>query len=323
MYIFSPDALRTQVEAATGGFCTVLYDDLRNPHYMRIIPKFTYEDLGLDGSLGAGTATAFLVDGDEVDQLFIGQYLANQFVSGGDFVTLPRMTPAATLDYDATRAKVAAMGRGWHIMTAHEWAAIVWWMVANQSLPLDYAGGTTLAGWLPAQLGQSPAPPATRHDQTPAGIDGLFQPTLVDLVKVDEGRVFCTPDNVWDESDANWTGQAVWYDSPSSAGSIGDGDQGAPKLTDVMTISSWGVSEDNGPWNYSGAWSTLISTPGYASNQLMKRLLMEHVTGPEFGGFVRNYGERMVVRGTGTDLAHLNIMSHRTVPFDVRLAYAG
>ena len=198
MYIFSADALRTAVEAATGGHVTVLYDANNNPHYMRVIPKFTYEDLGLDGSLGTGVATAFLVDGDEVGQIFVGQHLATELSAAGDYVTLPNMPSLGDKTYANARAAVAGMGRGWHLMTIHEWAAIVWWMKANDRLPDDYAGGVAVAGWPDAQLAQSPAPPIASHDKTAAGIAGMHILTLVDLIKLDTARVKCPADNLWD-----------------------------------------------------------------------------------------------------------------------------
>ena len=37
--IITKDSLRSSVEAATGGLCTVLYDDAGHPSFMRRIPK--------------------------------------------------------------------------------------------------------------------------------------------------------------------------------------------------------------------------------------------------------------------------------------------
>ena len=37
--IITKDSLRSSVESATGGLCTVLYDDAGHPSFMRRIPK--------------------------------------------------------------------------------------------------------------------------------------------------------------------------------------------------------------------------------------------------------------------------------------------
>ena len=62
--IITKDSLRSSVEAATGGLCTVLYDDAGHPSFMRRIPKMRIEDLYPDLGL-TGTHPAFIVNGVE------------------------------------------------------------------------------------------------------------------------------------------------------------------------------------------------------------------------------------------------------------------
>src|SRR5699024_1359582 len=95
--IFTPDSLRTQVEAATGGHITVLYDDKGYPSYMRVVPKFRYEDLGMETLLGTGVATAFLKNGQEKSEIFVGQYPATLF--DGRACSLPGKDPRTSINF--------------------------------------------------------------------------------------------------------------------------------------------------------------------------------------------------------------------------------
>ena len=63
----------------------ILYDDKGLPSIMVKIPKMTYADLGL----GASTATfpAFLVNGQEVDAIYISKYM--NIIQNGRAYSLP------------------------------------------------------------------------------------------------------------------------------------------------------------------------------------------------------------------------------------------
>ena len=73
--IITKDSLRSSVEAATGGLCTVLYDDAGHPSFMRRIPKMRIEDLYPDLGL-TGTHPAFIVNGVEKGV----EYVANLII---------------------------------------------------------------------------------------------------------------------------------------------------------------------------------------------------------------------------------------------------
>lgn len=73
MTIFIKDDLRASVEAATGGLVTVLYTAAGHPSYMNVIPKFNLQDI--DPALGTGVHPAFIVNGVEKSELFIGQHV--------------------------------------------------------------------------------------------------------------------------------------------------------------------------------------------------------------------------------------------------------
>ena len=69
--ILVKDSLRQSVEIASGGEQTVLYTAKGQPTYMNIIKKFDMSTI--DPSL-SGTHPAFIVDGVEKPEIFIGTY---------------------------------------------------------------------------------------------------------------------------------------------------------------------------------------------------------------------------------------------------------
>ena len=95
----------------------ILYDDKGLPSVMVKIPKMTYADLGL----GASTATfpAFLVNGQEVDAIYISKY--QNIVQNGRAYSLPGQDPKANINFDTALKACTDKGAGWHLMTAFEW----------------------------------------------------------------------------------------------------------------------------------------------------------------------------------------------------------
>jgi hypothetical protein len=137
MLIFTPDSLRTSVEAATGGRVTVLYDDMGYPSYMCVVPKFNIEDV--TAGAGTGVHPMFIVRGVEKSEIFIGQYQAT--VLGGRACSLPGVDPAASIDFDTALARCRAKGAGWHLMTNAEWAGVALW--SHGALGPDAVHGNT------------------------------------------------------------------------------------------------------------------------------------------------------------------------------------
>ena len=109
------------------------YDDKGLPSVMVKIPKKTYAELGL----GSSTATfpAFIVNGQEVDAIYISKY--QNIVQNGRAYSLPGQDPATGtgIDLNGSIAKCTAKGAGWHLMTAIEWAAVALFCKANGTMP--------------------------------------------------------------------------------------------------------------------------------------------------------------------------------------------
>lgn len=290
--IFSPDSLRAQVESATGGHITVLYDDQGYPSFMRVIPKFRYEDLGLDSVLGTGVASAFMVDGQEKSEIFIGQYQAQ--VYNGRAVALPGKDPRTSINYDTAKAACEDKGPGWHLMSMHEWAAIALWCKVNGFIPrgntnygrahdanhetavVTGGGGRTATGGGPASW---------RHDGRAEGIADLVGNVWEwqDQFKIVDGEIFCTTDNDFTAGESNWQSTGHFITNVSGTLTLANS-QGTP-------------TEDSADQ----AWNSIAKASGYTESELLKRLMVSPQTETEAQGnmWARTAGERLPYRSGG------------------------
>lgn len=160
-----------------------LYDDLGMPSIMVKIPKMTYADLGL----GASTATfpAFIVNGQEVDAIYISKY--QNIVQNGRAYSLPGQDPKTSINFDTALKACTDKGAGWHLMTAFEWGALVLWCEKNGFIPLgnnNYGKHSSESNYkaIPATKDSShyavhtatgTGPLTWFHDQSPDGIADL------------------------------------------------------------------------------------------------------------------------------------------------------
>ena len=128
--ILIKDALRASVEAASGGSQTVLYTAKGQPTFMNIIKKFDVADVitGL-----AGTHPAFVINGVEKSEIFIGTYEGT--IRNGELLSLPNSAPSVAT-YNAYFAAAIANGTGHHMMTNAEWAALAVRSWKNGTMPM-------------------------------------------------------------------------------------------------------------------------------------------------------------------------------------------
>ncbi len=110
----------------------ILYDDKGMPSIMFRVPKMTYKQLGLGSD--EVTFPAFIVNGTEVNEIWISKYL--NIVKNGRAYSLPGRDPGNTVDFDQVRSYCEAKGAGWHLMTAFEWGAMILWCEQNGYIPI-------------------------------------------------------------------------------------------------------------------------------------------------------------------------------------------
>lgn len=109
----------------------ILYDDKGLPSVMVYIPKFKISDVITGGS--SATHPAFIVNGTEVDGIYISKY--QNVVNNSRAYSLPCEDPKANIDLNTAISVCAAKGPGWHCMTRAEWAAIALWCKKNGFMP--------------------------------------------------------------------------------------------------------------------------------------------------------------------------------------------
>ena len=129
--ILIKDSLRQSVELASGGLQTVMYTAKGQPTYMNIIQK--YDMSTIDASL-SGTHPAFIVDGVEKPEIFIGTYQGR--IVNGELLSLPNVEPSHSTNYDNFLTAARACGNGHHLITNAEWSAVALQCYKNNTQPM-------------------------------------------------------------------------------------------------------------------------------------------------------------------------------------------
>lgn len=300
------DSERYSLERATGGSQTIIRDGAGNANAMFVLPRFSYADLGMTADMGTGDVTAFdFGSGSIKSEIFIGTYLA----SGSGAVSAPRQDPRTSLDHTAARNACSAKGAGWHLMTAHEWAAIALWCMANGYEPI----GNTNWGRSHAQTrmvgdradNRAPGDAAgTGRTQTGSmGSEATHTRTLggiADLVGnvwewqdgflLQDGRFKLSSHNA--QVEASWTFADAFLDASTPTG-------GSAILSNAVNNRLGAIGDNANAGNSANVdWRSMTKSGGYVSNQAMKRLLLEPAGAlPQGRIYMRNFGERLPFRG--------------------------
>jgi len=125
------DEARFILEAVTNGKNTIILDDMGMPSVMVRIPCFRWCDVIEGGS--TDICSAFIVDGKVYDSIYISKYL--NVIENDRAYSLPGRDPANLVTIDEARAACSKKGKGWHLMSNAEWAAIAHWSVKNGTPP--------------------------------------------------------------------------------------------------------------------------------------------------------------------------------------------
>lgn len=300
------DAERYALERATGGRQTIIRDSAGNANAMFVLPRFSYADLGMTADMGTGDVTAFdFGSGSIKGEIFIGAYLA----SGAGAVSAPRQDPRASLDHTAARAACAAKGAGWHLMTAHEWAAIALWCMANGYEPIgntnwgrshaqtrmvgdraDNRAPGDAAGTGRTQTG-SMGSEAT-HTRTLGGIADLVGNVWEwqDGLLLQDGRFKISAYNT--QAEVDWAFVGAFLDASLPTG-------GSVILSNAVNNRLGAIGENGNAGNSASVdWRSMTKAGGYVSLQALRRLLVEPASVlPQGRIYMRNFGERLPYRG--------------------------
>jgi hypothetical protein len=329
--IFSiKDTYRQAVEAASGGKNTVLYDDLGYPSIMVVVPRFKLSDI--DPTWPADPHPAFIVNGRIIDEIFISKF--QNVVVGGRALSLPMQDPKVYVNFDQARGYCTAKGKGWHLMTNAEWAAIALWCWKNGFLPrgnnnygadigASYERGKVVYRYLDGgvykdgRTATGSGPASWYHDNTPFGIADLNGNVWewIDGLKLHDGKIYVhgaggvaqnnfeTQNNSHDVT--GWVGTGAYFDNTTAGDSTQtDHDVGgdpilSPDLTNPMYTTD--PTTDAYYGQSSMTFESLTAETGFTPPAMLKHLAIQP-PGTGLGGdglWVRNYGERLPIRGGG------------------------
>lgn len=275
------NALKEQVEKESAGRITVKYDKNGNPSYMLVVPKFSCETI--DSALGCGTHPAFIVDGKEVEQIYIG--ICGATIVDGCACSLPWKTPRTDIDFDKARASCEEKGKGWHLFNAWEYAAVVSWVTRNK---MD-----------------------------------LFKKDVwmwLDGMKINNGTFFFPADNAFMTPEKNWPSQGVGFEDVDRKPVLSNAVKNHTEKSDVEYGDF--ITEELGALKKTKGYEKLsIGTQMMMRRLLIDPSALSVVSAITDSVYVRNYGERLPLRGgnwtngASAGLGYLHLNYRRSISY--------
>lgn len=157
----------------------VKVDDTGLPSVLVYIPAFKNSDVLVGGN--DSIHPAFIVNGKQIPGFWYSKY--QNCTNNGVAYSLPAEDPQANITFDTSAQRSEAKGKGWHLSTNAEWAAIALWCKKNGTKPLgnnnygkdisesNYrAIPKTTDGGKTARVATGTGPLTWSHDGTPSGI---------------------------------------------------------------------------------------------------------------------------------------------------------
>lgn len=343
------DDLKLAVEALSGGRNTVVFDTVAQngifyPNIMVRIPMFPGN--AVLPSASNDPHPMFRVGGVTAPEILISKYqnvlLANRAYS------LPFRAPATGVTFDAAKMFCENKGSGWHLTTNAEYAGLALWCLQD-GVPLrghTGGGGNALMpherGTLMGEYTATGSGPASwYHDGTRFGISDLVGNTWewAAGLRLLNGEIQIIPDNDAaqhiDQGESSYLWKAILADgtivAPGSAGTLKfDSSAEGNPTNEVVQVTGdiiLSTMRDNPhyPWDdldveYAyqiNQFDAITATINITVPPLLKLLGIMPSSGMLDGNvFLRNYGDRMAMRGGACDgsagLFALNLMHGRT-----------
>ncbi len=300
---------------------TMLTDSAGMPSLYARIPKFTLDTV-IDGA-DAVTHPAFIVDGVEVDEIYISLY--QNIIQDGCAYSLPGQDPARGVTFAEACAACEAKGAGFHLMTNAEWAALALWCGKNGLLPLgnnddgkDVSEAETVAVLTEDGTGRvltGSGPVEWSHNRQPGGIwdlNGNLHEWVAG-VRMVAGEIQVLPNNnAADSANSQAADSAQWQAVAEDGTLVAPGTTGTLKYDYVaahdevgdaydfqlVTALTYGQTTESpmGVITFSG----LAAADGVSVPVLLQALGLMPVDGMECGTAVmkmQNIGEKLLTRG--------------------------
>ncbi len=322
-FIYSAkDAFRASVEAQSGGKNTVIYDDKGYPSIMVVIPMF-YLDEVIDGAPHE-PHPAFKVNGEIKDAIYISKY--QNIVHDGRAYSLPSQDPKVYTTFDQALDYCKAKGAGWHLMTNAEWAAIALWCKKNGTMPRgnnNYGKDTVAAHekGVPTykytsgeteyvgRVATGSGPASWAHDFTNEGIFDMNGNVheWVHGLRLINGKIWVIAENDFDVQNeagdtTGWYDTGVYIDNTDVGNDLQESNDisGSLFLSDsrLNPMYTGGDVDDHYGYNYH-SFETLTVKDGFAVPDILKWHGLNPIDADlgEDRLYVRNYGERLPLRG--------------------------